>query len=142
MFAYYSAAMSNRSILKDYAYLWITLILFLGSLFAHWTSAWFAFVEEQNSHNQPIEFASYFVETFRDTMENWQSEFLQLIWQVAGLAAFWYLGSPQSKEGDERKEEKLDELLRLIGKKEGEKIIARLDNRYPRDIKHLMRGRK
>jgi hypothetical protein len=116
MFAYYSAAMSNRSILKDYAYLWITLILFLGSLFAHWT--------------------------FRDTMENWQSEFLQLIWQVAGLAAFWYLGSPQSKEGDERKEEKLDELLRLIGKKEGEKIIARLDNRYPRDIKHLMRGKK
>ena len=42
--------------------------------------------------------------TFRDIMENWQSEFLQLIWQVAaaGLSILWYVGSPQSKEGDER----------------------------------------
>lgn len=44
--------------------------------------------------------------TFRDTMENWQSEFLQLIWQVAGLSILWYVGSPQSKEGDERKRRK------------------------------------
>jgi hypothetical protein len=35
--------------------------------------------------NQPIEISDYFNMTFRDTMENWQSEFLQLIWQVAGL---------------------------------------------------------
>ena len=33
----------------------------------------------------------------RDTFENWQSEFLQLIWQVVGLAYFLYVGSPSSK---------------------------------------------
>jgi UV DNA damage repair endonuclease len=43
----------------------------------------------------------------RDNAENWQSEFLQLIWQVAGLAFPLYISSPQSKEGDDRKEEKL-----------------------------------
>ena len=40
----------------------------------------------------------------RDTLENWQSEFLQLMWQVGGLAFLLYVGSPQSKEGDERVE--------------------------------------
>ncbi len=43
-----------------------------------------------------------------------------------------YVGSPQSKEGDDRKEEKLDEILKRIGGKEGDKIIARLDKKYPR----------
>jgi hypothetical protein len=39
-------------------------------------------------------------------MENWQSEFLQLIWQVAGLSFLWYVGSPQSREEHDRQEEK------------------------------------
>jgi len=47
-------------------------------------------------------------------MENWQSEFLQLIWQVAGLSILWYVGSPQSKEGDERKEEKMDIIIEML----------------------------
>jgi hypothetical protein len=68
----------------------------------------------------------------RDTLENWQSEFLQLLWQVAGLAFFLYLGSPQSREGDERKEEKLDAILREINPKDAEKVIAMLDEKYPR----------
>lgn len=38
----------------------------------------------------------------RDTLENWQSEFLQLVWQVAGLTYLLYVGSPQSKEEDDR----------------------------------------
>ena len=40
-------------------------------------------------------------------MENWQSEFLQLMWQVAGLSFLLYVGSPQSKESSERIEEKI-----------------------------------
>jgi hypothetical protein len=35
------------------------------------------------------------------TLENWQSEFLLLIWQVAGLAFLLHVGSLQSKEGDD-----------------------------------------
>lgn len=40
----------------------------------------------------------------RDTLEHRQSEFLQLLWQIGGLALLLYLGSPQSKEGDDRME--------------------------------------
>jgi hypothetical protein len=44
----------------------------------------------------------------RDMLENWQSEFLQLPWQFGGLAMFLYVGSPQSEEGDDRKEAQID----------------------------------
>jgi len=46
---------------------------------------------------------------------------------VGGLALLLYVGSPQSREGDERKEAKIDEILRLVGRDEGDKIIAKLD---------------
>jgi hypothetical protein len=62
------------------------------------TFAWFAYAEEQIDHNHAIELSGYFNQTLRDTMENWQSEFLQLMWQVAGLSFLLYVGSPQSKE--------------------------------------------
>lgn len=68
----------------------------------------------------------------RDTFENWQSEFLQLIWQVGGLSLLLYIGSPESKEGDERKEEKLDLILKRISPDEADNLIKELDIKYPR----------
>jgi hypothetical protein len=88
-------------------FLWVTLGFFLISLVAHWVSAWFAYVQEQQAHSQPVMAGDYFNMTFRDIMENWQSEFLQLMWQVAGLSFLLYVGSPQSKESSERIEKKL-----------------------------------
>jgi hypothetical protein len=44
-------------------------------------------------------------------LENWQSEFLQLVWQAAGLALFYFWGSSQSRESDDRLEAKIDRLL-------------------------------
>lgn len=117
---------------SKYSYLWITLILFTGSLLGHWIFAWFAFVSEQTAHNQPILFSEYFVQVMRDTLENWQSEFLQLIWQVAGLSFLLYVGSPQSKESEERIEEKLDHILKIVDAKNAEKMIKDLDKKYPK----------
>jgi len=115
-----------------YSFAWVTLILFLGSLIGHWIFGWHAFVNEQAAHGQPINTGEYWIEILRDTLENWQSEFLQLIWQVAGLAFLFYLGSPQSKEGDDRKEEKLDEILRAVNSKDGDEIIKKLNQKYPK----------
>ncbi|AIC16261.1 conserved exported protein of unknown function [Nitrososphaera viennensis EN76] len=95
-------------------YLWVTLGFFLVSLAIHWTFAWFAYVQEQQDHNQPIETSGYINQTMRDTMENWQSEFLQLIWQVAGLSFLLYVGSPQSKESTDRIEAKIDLLAKSL----------------------------
>ena len=86
------------NIWKKKGYLWVTLFLFIFSLALHWIFGWEAFINEQHAHNQPIIFSEYLVEMMRDTMENWQSEFLQLIWQVVGLSILFYVGSPSSKK--------------------------------------------
>jgi hypothetical protein len=72
----------------------------------------------------------------RDTLENWQSEFLQLLWQVLGLAYFLYVGSPASKENDDRLEAKVDELLKRTGGKDAQALIDEIDRRYLRVSGH------
>lgn len=123
--------LDQKSRLVKYGYLWVTLFLFVFSLAGHWIFGWYAFVEEEKAHGEIPQVGNYTVEMFRDTFENWQSEFLQLIWQVAGLALLLHVGSPQSKEGDERKEDKLDFILRAVDK-EGEARIRELDKKYAR----------
>lgn len=122
---------ARKGIWGKYAYGWLTLGFFLVSMLLHWWFGWKAFQEEAANHGQTPELASFAVEAARDTFENWQSEFLQLLWQVAGLAYFLYLGSPASKENDDRMEAKIDALLRLQGDK-GSDIIRRLDRHYLR----------
>jgi hypothetical protein len=95
-------------------FLWVTLGFFLISLAAHWVFAWYTYVQEQQEHNQPVQIDDYLNMTFRDIMENWQSEFLQLMWQVAGLSFLLYVGSPQSKESSERIEEKIDLIMKKL----------------------------
>ena len=102
------------------------------SISLHWTFAWYSYIQEQITHKQSIEFTDYFNQTFRDTMENWQSEFLQLIWQVAGLSILWYVGSAQSKEASDRLEEKVDLLIQKLDTENGKKVIQELDKKYPR----------
>ncbi len=119
-----------RSTWKAYGYAWVTLGFFLISLIGHWLFGWFAYVSEQQAHAQPIQISDYLVEMSRDTFENWQSEFLQLLWQVGGLAILLYVGSPQSKEGDDRIEAKIDEILRKVDPQNAESIIKTLDDDY------------
>jgi len=118
--------------LRRYAYGWITLGFFLVSIGLHWLFGWYAFVEEAVQHGQEPELSSYLNEMGRDTFENWQSEFLQLLWQVVGLAYFLYIGSPASKENDDRLEVKIDALLRINGGEAADTLIARIDEHFAR----------
>jgi hypothetical protein len=122
--------------MRRYAYAWITLGFFLITLALHWWLGWNAFVEDAAEHGQAPEFSQYMVKAGRDTFENWQSEFLQLLWQVVGLAYFLYVGSPSSKENEDRNEAKLDAIIRMIGGDEADKLIADLDKHYLRTDGH------
>lgn len=117
---------------KKRGYVWVTLGLFVFSLSLHWLFGWKSFVQEQEAHHQAVVFADYFNEMMRDMMENWQSEFLQLIWQVAGLAYLLYIGSPQSKEGDERKEEKLDYIIRKLDPDNYARLMKEWEAKFPK----------
>ena len=122
--------------MRRYAYAWITIAFFLVSLVLHWWFAWLAFANDAASHGQLPDFSEYLVVAGRDTFENWQSEFLQLLWQVVGLAYFLYVGSPSSKENDDRAEAKLDAIMRMVGGKDAEELIADLDRHYLRTHGH------
>jgi hypothetical protein len=117
-------------VLKRYGYAWITLGFFLISLVGHWLFGWFAYVDDQLQHGQAVSTSGYTVEMMRDTLENWQSEFLQLLWQVGGLAFLLFVGSPQSKEGSDRVEAKIDAILRRVDPDGGEHKISEIDEAY------------
>ena len=100
---------------RAYSFALVTAGLFLFS----WIGQFFAQLatvrNEAEQHSQPFEWGDFLVQFASSTLENWQSEFLQLVWQAVGLALFLFWGSSQSKESDERIEAKLDALLRDRG---------------------------
>ena len=118
--------------MRRYSYAWITIAFFLISLGLHWYFGWNSYVAEAAEHGAKHELADYLNEMGRDTFENWQSEFLQLLWQVVGLAYFLYAGSPASKENDDRAEAKLDAILRIVAGDKAEELIRNLDQHYMR----------
>lgn len=125
-------SLREASIWRRYAFAWITGGFLIITLVGHWVFGWLAYVDEQRTHREPVEVSSYVVQMTRDTLENWQSELLQLLWQVGGLAFLLYVGSPQSREGDERKEAKLDAILRAVAPKDADRIIHEFDRQHDR----------
>ena len=128
--------MHKHNLFTKYAYAWITVGFFLISFGLHWLFGWYAFVNDARDHAQNPDVSAYLVEMSRDTFENWQSEFLQLLWQVVGLAYFLYVGSPSSKENDDRVEAKIDALIRMNDKQGGEKLLKTIDEKYMRHSGH------
>jgi hypothetical protein len=122
----------RRSALTRYGFLWVTLLLFLGSLAGHWMAGWTAYADEQRMHGETPQFTSYVPQGLRDTFENWQAEFMSLAWQIFGLSVLYAVGSPQSREGDERKEKKLDLILRKLDPDNADKEIENLNRNYAR----------
>lgn len=122
----------RHGIWGKYAYAWLTLAFFTVSLALHWYFGWRSYVADALEHGQSPETAGYLNQMLRDTFENWQSEFLQLLWQVVGLAYFLYVGSPSSKENDDRLEEKIDLLLRLHGGRDTQAQLDDIDRRFLR----------
>jgi len=117
--------------IRKYGFAWVTLGFLVISLVGHWVFGWFAYLDEQSAHQQPVVVGSYVVEMLRDTFENWQSEFLQLLWQVVGLTVLLYVGSPQSKDSEDRSEAKLDAILRHVDPEGAEKTLTELARKYP-----------
>ena len=120
----------SRSIWKKYGYGWVTLAFFLLTLAGHWVFGWFSYVSEQLQQGAPVEVSGYLIQMSRDTLENWQSEFLQLLWQVGGMAFLLYVGSPQSKEGDDRIEAKIDAILAAVQPEKAAEILDEIDAEY------------
>ena len=117
---------------RRYSHTLVTAGLFVAALAGHWILGWFAYLGDHAALGAPASVGGFMLEAGRDTLENWQSEFLQLVWQVAGLAFLFHVGSSQSEESDERQEAKIDAILRKIDPAAGDQTIAALDRKYAR----------
>lgn len=120
------------SLMKKYGFAWVTLGFLILSLVGHWVFGWFAYVNEQQAMGQSVETSGYVIEMLRDTFENWQSEFLQLLWQVVGLTILLYVGSPQSKESEDRSEAMMEEILHKVAPDDAARILRALEAKYPK----------
>ena len=74
-------------------------ILFLVSWAAQGLAEWSSFAHEQAAHGQVAHLSDFWVEFGQSTLENWQSEFLQLFSFVVVSAVLIHHGSSESKDG-------------------------------------------
>jgi hypothetical protein len=89
------------------------LLTWIAQAFAEWG----VYAEEARAHGEPLAVSDYLVQFGQSTLENWQSEFLQLFSFVVFSAVLIHKGSAESKDTDEemqatlkRIEKRLDEL--------------------------------
>jgi hypothetical protein len=92
-------------------------ILFFSSWAAQGIAEWQVFTDEQKAHGLPVEIGDFAAEFSQSTLENWQSEFLQLFSFVVMSALLIHKGSAESKDGDEEMQEALGRIEDKLGTK-------------------------
>jgi hypothetical protein len=100
---------------RAYSFVLVTAALFLFSWVGQFIAQAVTVSDEAAAHGEQFEWAQFWPQFLASTFENWQSEFLQLCWQAAGLAFLLFWGSSQSRESSDRVEAKLDALLAAQG---------------------------
>ena len=93
--------------------------LFLISWAAHGLAQWDDYRKEQQAHQEPVEVVGFVNEFSRATLENWQSEFLQLFSFVVLSALLIHHGSAESKDSDDRMERKIDQIQQQLEEMSG-----------------------
>jgi hypothetical protein len=100
----------DRGIWREFSLGLALMLLFFGTWLAHGISQWQTYTDQQREHNQPVEAGDFVAEFSQSTLENWQSEFLQLFSFVVLAALYIHKGSAESKDT----EEKIEASLRRI----------------------------
>ena len=76
-------------------------VLFFVSWAAHGVAEWQSFTDEQKDHGQKPEVGDFVAQFSRATLENWQSEFLQLFSFTVMASVLIHKGSAESRDSDD-----------------------------------------
>ena len=93
-------------------------ILFFLSWAGQGIAQWQEFTDEQRTHGEPVEVGDFLAVFSKSTLENWQSEFLQLFSFVVLSALLIHRGSAESKDGDVEMQQALTRIEDKLGTKE------------------------
>ena len=91
------------------------MLLFLATWVAHGIAQWQTYTDEQRQHGEPVEAGDFFSEFGQSTLENWQSEFLQLFSFVVLAALYIHKGSAESRDGTDKLEASLRRIEENLG---------------------------
>jgi hypothetical protein len=105
---------------RDYNLSVVLGLLFIASWVGQLITQW------QQDHNQPLQVGAFLWQFWESTLENWQSEFLQLFSFVVLSALFIHKGSAESKDSDEQMQQSLDRIeKRLKALEDGQRSGAK-----------------
>jgi hypothetical protein len=88
---------------------------FFSTWIGHGISQWQRYTDEQQEHRQEASIGDFLSDFGASTLENWQSEFLQLFSFVTLAALFIHKGSAESKDGDDKMEASLRRIEEKLG---------------------------
>lgn len=111
----------NRFV-RDYGLGIALAALFVVSWIVQTLSGWVEFVAEQQSHGESAEVfgaSGYVWEWLQATMENWQSEFLQLFTMAVLTAFLIHRASTESRDSDDELKLQLTLIRREISELKG-----------------------
>ena len=91
------------------------MILFFATWIAHGITEWQVFTDEQLAHGESPQIGDFLSQYAQSTLENWQSEFLQLFAFVVLAALYVHKGSAESKDSDDRMEASLRRIEERLG---------------------------
>ncbi len=83
--------------MRRYSAAYVLWFLFLAAWVGHFYSEWQTYVSEQQDHQQPLQVAEFLWQFTQSTLENWQSEFLQIITAAWVFKHFFWEGSPEAE---------------------------------------------
>lgn len=92
-------------------------LLFFVSWAAQALVQWGVYRDQQEQHGETATVSGYVIEFGQATLENWQSEFLQLFSFVVLAAMYLHRGSAESRDSDDRMEEALKRIEAKLGTK-------------------------
>jgi hypothetical protein len=105
----------GRSIWREFGLGLGLMILFFTTWIAHAIAEWQTYTDEQREHGESIKAGDFFTSFSQSTLENWQSEFLQLFSFVVLAALFIHKGSSESKDSGEKVEASLRRIEEKLG---------------------------
>jgi hypothetical protein len=105
----------GRSIWRDFGLGLGLMILFFSTWIAHFIAEWQVYTDEAFAHGEQTSIGDFLGEFSQSTLENWQSEFLQLFAFVVLAALYVHKGSAESKDSDDRMEASLRRIEQHLG---------------------------
>jgi hypothetical protein len=106
---------AGRSLWREFGLSFALMALFFTSWIGQLIAEWQVYTDEQREHGESTEAGDFVAHFSQSTLENWQSEFLQLFTFVALAALLIHKGSAESKDGEEKLEASLRRIEEHLG---------------------------